>query len=315
MKKIFAWLGLFLTVPLVLFSLLTSYVVPQTGTPILIQNQDIGAGGPPRFFFARGAADSNPNLRRGENILAVALTALGTDGNWYKIGTTQRVADGAIMPTTLRVGQVLESGGPVHQLPLASDREIADPRSVQTVGLFVGCQQNEPCSAQGLRGLLGEAVDGHRVLVTDQRVILSTAPMLWNAPAQAWYRHRGNSQGVPYVMKADSVQLGTRWISESVSAANTAVSITLTGAVNEQNTLYKISGRCSAGTAQLTVSLGATQVWSTAPGEVGTTNRTETWNPGLSSGYNQSIVVTLTACGAGNTGTLSVQGTRVPGGA
>ena len=96
---------------------------------------------------------------------------------------------------------------------------------------------------------------------------------------------------------------------ESTSAVNTAVSQTITANTGQRAHLYSVNARCSAGTAQLTVSDGGTQAWSTAATEVGTTTFKFQWNPALANSWTASnnLVVTLSTCGAGNTGTLDVQ--------
>jgi hypothetical protein len=96
--------------------------------------------------------------------------------------------------------------------------------------------------------------------------------------------------------------------SEATSAANTAVSITLTVTPIQRGHLFNVNARCSAGTAQLTVADGATQIWSSAATEVGTTSFTKAWNPGLASSGGNNLVITLGTCGGANTGTLDVQG-------
>jgi hypothetical protein len=110
---------------------------------------------------------------------------------------------------------------------------------------------------------------------------------------------------------------------EIVSALNTAVSIDLdvsatATAKTQRASLFKVSARCSAGSAQLTVTDGGTtntlagsgngQIYSTAATEVGTTTFRESWNPGLSSSPSTGLHITLGTCGAGNAGTLDVQG-------
>ncbi|HVC00311.1 MAG TPA: hypothetical protein VNJ12_13410 [Candidatus Dormibacteraeota bacterium] len=74
--------------------------------------------------------------------------------------------------------------------------------------------------------------------------------------------------------------------------------------------LYSVSARCSAGTAQITVTDGTTQIWSTGPAEVGTTTFHFSWDPGLASTLGSRLTVTLSSCGAGNTGTLDVQASQ-----
>lgn len=96
--------------------------------------------------------------------------------------------------------------------------------------------------------------------------------------------------------------------SEATAAANTAVVTTLTVNAFQRGSVFSVSGRCSAGTAQLTVADGATTIYSTAATQVGTTNFDKTWNVGLASSPGNNLVITLGTCGVANTGTLDVQG-------
>lgn len=113
--------------------------------------------------------------------------------------------------------------------------------------------------------------------------------------------------------------------SEVTSTTNNPVTSSLevqTGRTTlERGHLFSVSAYCSAGTAQLTVKDGGTtnslnnggvQIWSSAPADVGTTSFKFQWNPGLSSSAGNGILVTLGACGAGNTGTLDIQGSVTP---
>jgi hypothetical protein len=97
--------------------------------------------------------------------------------------------------------------------------------------------------------------------------------------------------------------------SEQTSAANTAVTRSVTGSFGARVHLWSVSARCSAGTAQLTVKDGVagTIVWSTAATEVATTTFKFQWNPSLSSASGNGMDITLGTCGAANTGTLDVQ--------
>jgi hypothetical protein len=97
--------------------------------------------------------------------------------------------------------------------------------------------------------------------------------------------------------------------SEATSGANAAVSTTLTASsIGQRGHLFSVSARCSAGTAQLTVADGATQIYSTSATQVGTTNFDKTWPVGLASTAGNNLVITLGTCGVANTGTLDVQG-------
>lgn len=95
--------------------------------------------------------------------------------------------------------------------------------------------------------------------------------------------------------------------SESTSAANAAVSKTLSAQAGARVHVFSVSARCSAGTAQLTIADGGTQIWSTAATEVTTTTFRFQWEPGLAGSYGNALTVTLSTCGVSNTGTLDVQ--------
>lgn len=92
------------------------------------------------------------------------------------------------------------------------------------------------------------------------------------------------------------------------TAVNATVTTTLTASQLLRGHLFTVSARCSAGTAQITVKDGATTIWTSAATEVGATTFMKQWNPGLPSSPGANLVVTLSTCGAANTGTLDVQG-------
>jgi len=96
--------------------------------------------------------------------------------------------------------------------------------------------------------------------------------------------------------------------SEATAAVNTAVVTTLTPNSFQRAFLFNVSARCSAGTAQLTVADGATQIYSTSATQVGTTNFDKQWVAALPASPGNNLVITLGTCGGGNTGTLDVQG-------
>ncbi len=106
------------------------------------------------------------------------------------------------------------------------------------------------------------------------------------------------------------VQGFTLFNSQTTGAANTAVTTTLTGAASTRTHLYSAEAYCSAGTANLTVQDGAGTIYQTPAGAVGTSPFRREWPVGLTATTANNLVVTLGACGAANTGTLSVQGDR-----
>lgn len=106
-------------------------------------------------------------------------------------------------------------------------------------------------------------------------------------------------------------QYGANQNAQSTSGTNAAVSVTIAAAANTRAYVYRVTARCSAGTATLTITDNGTTVFSTASGAISTSNTTETWPVPLTSvAANTAMVVTLGTCGGGNTGTLIVQGDR-----
>jgi len=112
----------------------------------------------------------------------------------------------------------------------------------------------------------------------------------------------------PYTIGVSPIEGDTLRDARSVSAANAAVTITLTGAANKRAHLYSIAAYCSAGSASVTVLDAAANVWDTPAGTVGTALWTATWTVGKTGTTANNMSVTLGTCGVGNVGTLSVQG-------
>lgn len=98
--------------------------------------------------------------------------------------------------------------------------------------------------------------------------------------------------------------------SQTTGAANTAVTATLTGVQGTRAHVYSLNAWCSAGTAQITITDGATTIFTTLAAEVTTTRLRIEWPTGLTGTTATTMTVTLSTCGVGNTGTLSVQGDR-----
>jgi hypothetical protein len=112
----------------------------------------------------------------------------------------------------------------------------------------------------------------------------------------------------PNNLFAPNVQGPATQNSETVSAANTAITVLLFGTQATRAHLYSVSARCSAGTASLTVKDGAgTTIWTTSATEVGTSTFRYQWVPGLAGSFSNTMNVILSTCGAANTGTLDVQ--------
>ena len=117
-----------------------------------------------------------------------------------------------------------------------------------------------------------------------------------------------SSQPIPF---AGSVQRGRVFNTLTTGAANTAVTATIAALAGVQAHLYGVTAYCSAGTAQLTVAVGGTNVWQSPATAIGTTMTSIAWTPvALTGTVGAALVVTLGTCGAGNTGTLAVQGDR-----
>lgn len=91
------------------------------------------------------------------------------------------------------------------------------------------------------------------------------------------------------------------------AATNTAVVYTITGVTNARVRLMSFKARCSAGTSTVTITDGGTTVWSTTAGAIGTSDGGAVWMVPESRSVGGTVVVTLGACGVGNTGTLNVQ--------
>jgi hypothetical protein len=107
------------------------------------------------------------------------------------------------------------------------------------------------------------------------------------------------------------VQSGTLANSSVTGAADTAVVATVAAAAGERGHVYSVSAFCAAaGTATLTIVDGATTIYQLPAAGVGITEKRVEWPVGLTGAVNSAVVVTLTTCGAGNTGTLTVQADR-----
>lgn len=104
------------------------------------------------------------------------------------------------------------------------------------------------------------------------------------------------------------IQGDTIFNQQVTSGVNAAVAVTITGVAGRKNHLSRLYARCSAGTSNITVTDGVTTVYTTQAAEVTTTNFERSWAPALTSiSLGTNLVVTLAACGAGNTGILGVQ--------
>lgn len=141
------------------------------------------------------------------------------------------------------------------------------------------------------------------------------SPCLWNGASCD--RARGdiaNGQQVnvtklPASVGFAPVQTGSLFNSRTVSAANTATVVTITGVANQRIHLYKLQTRCSNGGSFLTIADGATTIYETDGGTItaGTQYQNFEWNPGLTFTSGQNAVITVAACGTGNISVTTVQ--------
>lgn len=109
------------------------------------------------------------------------------------------------------------------------------------------------------------------------------------------------------------VQSQTLQNSSTTGAADTPVVVTLAAVAAVRHHLYSVAAYCSAGTASLTITDGGVTKWNPPAAAVGTTLFSATWPVALTFATNSAAVVTLSTCGAGNTGTLIVQSDRSAG--
>lgn len=105
----------------------------------------------------------------------------------------------------------------------------------------------------------------------------------------------------------------TTFNAQSVSAANTAISITISGAASTRIHLYKISrATCSpTGIASLLITDGATAIWSSNIGVPSFPYAlNEEWPVGLTGTTNTNMLIQVGACGAGNVSVVEYQADR-----
>jgi hypothetical protein len=137
-----------------------------------------------------------------------------------------------------------------------------------------------------------------------------TAPLASTYTMQYIFNCGAPGGGVSAPQVTGLLQPITAFNSESVSATNAQVSDVLPGSAGTRFSIFSVNARCSAGTAGLSILNGATQIWSSGTAEVGTTTFKFQWSPGLAGAVGNGMTVILTACGAGNTGTLDVQASQ-----
>lgn len=128
--------------------------------------------------------------------------------------------------------------------------------------------------------------------------------------SDTWIGARGTTGGEIFSLSM-SRQIGTVSNTQTTGASNTAVTTTITTSSSQIAIISKITARCSASTANITVTDGSSTIWSTSSTAVGTTNFTEQWETGLTSPLGADPIITLSTCGVGNTGTLIVQASSI----
>ena len=95
---------------------------------------------------------------------------------------------------------------------------------------------------------------------------------------------------------------------QEVTAVAGTASVTISAVSGKRAHLSGLTARCSAGTASVNVTDGGVTIWSSDAAFIGTTSKSVAWTPKpLASGVNSALVVNLTTCGGGNTGTLDVE--------
>lgn len=134
---------------------------------------------------------------------------------------------------------------------------------------------------------------------------LGTWSLLGVFDGTTWDRWRGGTS---------PVSSGTELNSINNSAANTVLTITLTGAAGQRIHLYRIAevGCQVDGTSSYVVNDGATLVYASVAGQVPTIPLTHNneWEPALTGTAGQDMTIVIQACGAGNTSTAQVYADR-----
>ena len=115
-----------------------------------------------------------------------------------------------------------------------------------------------------------------------------------------WDRWRGQvapSQGVTVLN------------SETVSAADTANVVTLTGVANTRIHIYRVKANCAAGTSVMSITDHAVTKFSTNAGSIPQVPRSfdEVWPVGLTISTGSNAVVTVATCGAGNVSAIQLE--------
>ncbi len=101
------------------------------------------------------------------------------------------------------------------------------------------------------------------------------------------------------------------WNGLVISGTAAAVAVTITPQASERARVYGISGFCSSGSASVSITNGGSfsKGWVSSSTLIGTTSTGVAWTPAPYTGdLGAVVVVTLSSCGGGNVGTLTVQG-------
>lgn len=102
--------------------------------------------------------------------------------------------------------------------------------------------------------------------------------------------------------------------SETTSAANSTLTVSIAAVGGQRVQLYGLNVRCSAGTASVTVKDGVagTVIWSTDSGFVSTSSTSIAWTSApLATTTSNGMDVVVSSCGPGNSSTLDVQASQL----
>jgi len=110
-----------------------------------------------------------------------------------------------------------------------------------------------------------------------------------------------------------AIQPATTFNSETTGVAS-VVTVSIAASGSTRVYLYGVTVRCSAGSASLTVKdgVGGTTIWSSDAAFAGTSINSVAWTSApLASTAGNGMDIVLGSCGAGNTGTIDVQASRL----
>lgn len=107
-----------------------------------------------------------------------------------------------------------------------------------------------------------------------------------------------------------SVQPQVVFNSDQTGASNQQILFTVGGLPGRSVYLYSIAGFCTGGSASLSVTDGLQAIWHTPANAVQTTFISFDWPVPLAGSQGFNFLVTMSACGVGNTGILIVQASQ-----